>query len=470
MFVDAAWIQVSKGNVPVTAVFKTNTGFIHAGAIVAESHCWSFLKGGVTVNASGSAELYFESKDTSVEIWVDSISLQPFTEQQWRSHQDQSIEKAHKRNVKIKVVDAKGNPLPNATISIQQKQSSFPFGCAINKNILNNNAYKNWFTSRRFTVTTFENEMKWYSNEPYQGKEDYSVSDAMLQFTKQHGISVRGHNILWDDPQYQPFWVKSLSGQQLSSAASKRLNSIMSRYKGQVIAWDVVNENLHHNFFESKIGNTASSVFYNLASKADGTTTLFLNEYNTIEEPGEKSSTPAKYLAKLREIKSFPGNGNIRLGIGLESHFTTPPNLPYIRSSIDTLAATGFPIWLTEVDAAYLEQILREGRSHPKVQGIVIWAAWSPQGCYQMCLTDNNFKNLPTGDVVDKLLREWGLEEINGKIDGHGFYKTSLFHGDYQVKVSHPTLNNSFLSQSLSVASQVDDESHHTTILFQVSA
>ncbi|KAH7518093.1 hypothetical protein FEM48_Zijuj09G0134100 [Ziziphus jujuba var. spinosa] len=111
--------------------------------------------------------------------------------------------KANKRNVKIKDVDAKGNPLPNATISIQQKQSSFPFGCAINKNILNNNAYKNWFTLRRFTVTTFENEMKWYRNEANQGKEDYSVSDAMLQFTKQHGISVRG----------QPFWVKSLSGQ-----------------------------------------------------------------------------------------------------------------------------------------------------------------------------------------------------------------------------------------------------------------
>lgn len=60
LFGDAAWIQVSEGNVPVTAVFKTNTGFIHAGAIVAESHCWSFLKGGLTVNASGSAELYFE--------------------------------------------------------------------------------------------------------------------------------------------------------------------------------------------------------------------------------------------------------------------------------------------------------------------------------------------------------------------------------------------------------------------------
>lgn len=117
-----------------------------------------------------------------------------------------------------------------------------------------------------------------------------------------------------------------------------------------------------------------------------------------------------------------------------------------------------------------MEQILREGRSHPKVQGIIIWAAWSPQGCYQMCLTDNNFKNLPTGDVVDKLLHEWGLEGINGKIDGNGFYKTSLFHGDYQIKVSHPTLNSSFLSQSLSVEPQVDDESLQTTLLLQVSA
>lgn len=34
-----------------------------------------------------------QSNDTSVEIWVDSISLQPFTEEEWKSHQDQSIAK-----------------------------------------------------------------------------------------------------------------------------------------------------------------------------------------------------------------------------------------------------------------------------------------------------------------------------------------------------------------------------------------
>jgi GH35 family endo-1,4-beta-xylanase len=76
---------------------------------------------------------------------------------------------------------------------------------------------------------------------------------------------------------------------------------------------------------------------------------LFLNEYDTIEKSGEGAASPAKYLQKLKEIQSFPGNANLRMGIGLESHFTIP-NLPYMRASLDTLASANVPIWLTEVD------------------------------------------------------------------------------------------------------------------------
>ncbi|KAJ7959702.1 endo-1,4-beta-xylanase-like [Quillaja saponaria] len=99
LYTFSAWIQVNKGKFPVAAVFKTATGFKYAAAIVAESNCWSMLKGGLTVDASGPSELYFESKNTFVEIWVDSISLLPFTQEEWRSHQDESIDKARKRKV-----------------------------------------------------------------------------------------------------------------------------------------------------------------------------------------------------------------------------------------------------------------------------------------------------------------------------------------------------------------------------------
>ncbi|OIW08847.1 hypothetical protein TanjilG_16428 [Lupinus angustifolius] len=470
-----AWIQVSEGNVPVTAVVKTSKGFIHAGATVADSNCWSMLKGGLTADKSGPAELYFESKNTSIEIWMDNISLQPFTEKQWRSHQYQSIEKARKRKVLVKAVDEQGNPLPNATISITQTNSAFPIGSAINKNIVNNSAYQNWFTSR-FTVATFENEMKWASTEYSQGNEDYSVADAMLKFAKDHNIRVRGHNIFWNDPNYQSSWLSALSPDQLKSAVDKRIQSVVSRYKDQLIGWDVVNENLHFSFFESKLGQDFSARVFNKVNKIDPTQTLFLNEYNTIEDSRDSAVNPTKYIKKIQQIKNYPGSASLPLGIGLESHFpNSPPNLPYMRSSIDTLASAGYPIWITEIDVAdqpnqaqYFEQVLREAHSHPKVQGIVMWTAWSPNGnCYRICLVDSNFNNLAGGEVLDKLLSEWGLKKLSGTTDQNGFLKTSLFHGDYQVQINHPSKKNYNLSRHLKVIP--NDESKRTSQFVQFS-
>ena len=51
---------MSEESVPVTTTFKTKNGFKHVAATVAESNCWSMLKGGLTGNASGPAQLYFE--------------------------------------------------------------------------------------------------------------------------------------------------------------------------------------------------------------------------------------------------------------------------------------------------------------------------------------------------------------------------------------------------------------------------
>ncbi|KAL4383730.1 hypothetical protein GQ457_15G012990 [Hibiscus cannabinus] len=427
-----AWVQVSEGKSVVRAVFKTVTGLKRAAVTVAESKCCN---------------------NTSVEVWVDSVSLQPFTHEEWNSHRVEHIEKT-KRRVKIRV-NSQGKPVANSKIWIKQKVSGKPVGCATNKNIISNVGYRNWFTSR-FTHTTFEDEMKWYSNEPSQGKEDYSVSDSMMALMKQHNIAVRGHNIFWDDPQFQPSWVPSLGPNDLSAAAGRRINSIMNKYKGQVIGWDVVNENLHFNFFESKLGQSASTTFYKTASGIDSSVPLFMNDYNTLEEKGDTASTPAKYLAKLKEIQSGMGGSAKQMGIGLECHFNVP-DLPYMRSSLDTLAATKLPIWLTEIDvksnpdqATFLEQILREGHDHPGVRGMIIWSAWKPEGCYHMCLTDNNFKNLATGDVVDKLLKEWGMTAtLEGQTNDHGFFEASLFHGEYEVKISHPA--NTSLSQMFKV-------------------
>ncbi|KAL7125220.1 hypothetical protein ABFS83_14G102700 [Erythranthe nasuta] len=440
LYTFSAWLQVSNEDAYIVAIFKTNTSNVYAGWVTAQKGCWSMVKGGLVVNVSGPAELYFESNNTNVDIWADSISLQPFTQQEWKSHQDQSIEKFRKSKVKFQAVDQHGQAIPNATVSIKQNNANFPFGTAINQNILQNGAYQNWFFSR-FKYTVFENELKWAETEYNRGVFDYSVSDALVNLAKSHGVTIRGHNVLWDSPKYQPRWVPGLSSNDLAAAAQKRLISVMTKYKGRFIHWDVVNENMHWNFFESRLGPNISTVYYKYANKIDGSRTIpFLNEFHTIEESSDGVASPSKYLQKIDEMRRGRYAGP--LGIGAQGHFNNL-NLPYTRSAIDMLASAKLPLWVTELDvkagpnqANYLNQVLREIHSHNAVQGIMMWTGWSPQGCFAMCLTDNNFRNLETGNVVDSFINELThADGLRGTTDSNGFFEASLFHGEYEAKL-----------------------------------
>ncbi|XP_047251594.1 endo-1,4-beta-xylanase 5-like [Capsicum annuum] len=444
-YVISGWVQVNHGDdTSIAVIFKTQDGFQHAAWVIAKSGCWSMFKGGLA-NASGPAQLYFETNNTAIDIWADSISVQPFSQEEWERHQNQSIEKVRKSKVAIQVVDSQGKPLPNATIALEQGRADFPFGVAINANILDNTAYQNWFFSR-FKVTVFEDEMKWYSTEVTQGNVNYSKADAMVKLCKSKGVAVRGHNILWDNPKLQPNWVPALSPQQLSIASDKRVESVVAKYKGEIFHWDVINENLHFNFFESKLGPNASTHFFRLASQFDNTT-MFLNEFFTIEKTYETSS-PANYLKKIKQLRTEGYGGP--LGIGLQGHFSLPIP-PYIRSALDMLASAKLPIWITELDVTnstnqvkFLDQIIKEVVSHPAVEGVLIWSGWKRYGCYRMCLTDNNFKNLPTGNVVDKARVTLSHEGLVGITNAEGYFETSLFHGDYKAIVAHPSVPKSF--------------------------
>ncbi|XP_028767204.1 endo-1,4-beta-xylanase 5-like isoform X4 [Neltuma alba] len=461
----SAWVQLSEGTEIVSVVIRTNRSeLVRGGHVIAQHGCWTLLKGGIVANLPSSAEILFESQNTEVELWVDSVSLQPFTKTEWRSHQDYNIERVRKRNVRFQILHTNETTLEGTTVLINQIRSGFPFGCCINHNILTSKDYQTWFASR-FKYTTFTNEMKWYSTEIKQGEENYTIADAMLAFTKQHNIAVRGHNIFWNNPTQQPQWVKSLSSEELQKAAEKRLNSVVSRYKGELIAWDVVNENLHFSFFEDKLGRNASAEYYSKAYKLDQKPIMFMNEYNAIEYSGDKAVIPDKYKKKLEEILSYPGSEGISVGIGLQGHFVSgQPNLAYMRCVLDSLATTKLPIWLTEVSvdkgpnqADHVEEILREAYAHPAVEGIITFSGPAIAGFKDMQLVDENFHNTPVGDVVDKLLNEWKSGSVQAKADSRGFVDVSLFHGDYDVTVIHPVIKSS-KTLNLSVKKQAPQE------------
>ncbi|GMY05478.1 endo-1,4-beta-xylanase 5-like isoform X1 [Fagus crenata] len=442
----SSWVKIQGAeSALIRASLKTqDVTYECIGTVIARHRCWSFLKGGFVLSSpTGFSILTLQnSDDKDIKIAITSASLQPFTEQQWNINQQYIINTQRKRAVTIHVSDKHGDKLQGAAINIEQVSKDFPFGSAIAMTILGNLPYQNWFV-RRFNAAVFENELKWYATEPDQGKVNYTVADQMLEFVRANQIMARGHNIFWEDPKYAPQWVRDLTGPELQSAVNSRIQSLMNKYKEEFIHWDVSNEMLHFDFYEQRLGPNATLHFYEIAHMSDPLATLFMNEFNVVETCSDVNSTVDTYISRLRELQR---GGVFMDGIGLEGHFTIP-NPPLMRAILDKLATLGLPIWLTEVDisnkldkeaqAIYLEIVLREGFSHPSVNGIMLWTALHPNGCYEMCLTDSNFQNLPAGDVVDKLLKEWQTGVVEGQTDDHGSYSFYGFLGEYQVSVTY---------------------------------
>ncbi|CAK8569334.1 unnamed protein product [Lathyrus sativus] len=464
----SAWVKVEgSDSVMIRARLEAeNDTYNCIGTVSAKRGCWSFLKGGFALNSpSNSSAIIFQNADgKDVDIDIASLSLQPFTKQEWRFNQEYIINTKRKRAVTIHVSDTNGMKLQGASVRVEQISKDFPIGSAIAKTILGNTPYQNWFV-KRFNAAVFENELKWYATEPHQGRTDYTISDQMMQFVRSNKIVARGHNIFWEDPKYNPAWVLNLTGTELESAVNSRIKSLMNKYKTEFVHWDVSNEMLHFDFYEQRLGPNATFQFFEAAHESDPLATLFMNDFNVVETCNDVNSSVDAYIFKIRELRQ---HGVFMDGIGLEGHFTIP-NPPLIRAILDKFATLDLPIWLTEIDisktldqetqAIYLEQVLREGFSHPSVNGIMLWTALHPYGCYQMCLTDNDLKNLPSGDMVDKLLQEWQTGCVEGVTEEHGSHSFYGFLGEYRVSVEY---GNRTIDSTFSLSS--GDETRHVTV------
>lgn len=260
------------------------------------------------------------------------------------------------KKISIHVTDSTGKAIEGAQISLNETRPDFHIGCGTTEFILSDKDYQDWLTAR-FSAVTFDNEMKWYDTDRYHLGENYTIPDAMVAFFEQHGIAMRGHNILWDVAQGNPLWVNKTLPLEITpphmailNASVNHLKSVVSRYKGKVIGWDVINENMHYNFYDTHISPNASAMFFQIAHALDPETLLFLNEYSVLSSPGDLAVNPPAYVQRINMIRSFPGNENLTVGIGVQGHFAHRPNLPFIRAGFDVLGSTNMPIWITELD------------------------------------------------------------------------------------------------------------------------
>ena len=149
---------------------------------------------------------------------------------------------------------------PGVEVRVEQQRHEFWFGAALASQMFGRWAnaeeaaqYRKVFLEN-FNAAVTENALKWHAMEPRQGQVDYSIVDAILQWTDQHDIPLRGHNIFWGTPDRVQPWLKAMDNTTLRETLKARALDIGRRYRGRFAEYDLNNEMLHGNYYEDRVG------------------------------------------------------------------------------------------------------------------------------------------------------------------------------------------------------------------------
>ena len=278
------------------------------------------------------------------------FSPAPTVKGDWVSEANARIEQIRKRNAQIKVVDSNGYPVSNVYVQIKQKRHLFAFGsCLTYGQLSSNNNYRNFFLDH-FEWAVCENEMKWASNESNRDNENYSQADYIANWCANNDITLRGHCVVWETGLKLRVGYPGLACNTYPNPSEKlteideRINSVVGRYKGQIVQWDIDNEMLSGNDYNC-LGEEGRAHFFDLANQIDPNCAMFMNEYSDNSFGGYDGDKYANRALGLINL------GAPVEGLGIQAHVASPfqPE-KYYNNVLQELAVVGFPIMATEYD------------------------------------------------------------------------------------------------------------------------
>src|SRR5687767_817262 len=147
---------------------------------------------------------------------------------------------------------------------------------------------------REFNTMTPENAMKMGPIHPFENEYNWAGSDSIATFAKRNNLKLRGHTLCWHNQ--TPGWFftnaagDTVTKEVLLQRLKDHITAVVTRYKGTIYAWDVVNEVISDNpdeYFRSTpfyriCGEEFVTKVFQYAHEADPAALLFYNDYNEI--------------------------------------------------------------------------------------------------------------------------------------------------------------------------------------------
>lgn len=445
-----AWVRIgsgASGPQHINIALGIDDQWVNGGQIQAMDDRWHEVVGSFRIEKQPTKVIvYVQGPSPGVDLMLGGFHIFAVDRKARFEHLKEKTDMVRKRNIVLKFAGTESGKVPSVSVKVRQIKNSFPFGSCFSRSNIDNEEFVDFFL-KNFNWAVFGNELKWYSTEPEQEKYTYKDADEMLDFCNRHGIKTRGHCIFWEvEDAVQP-WVRSLNQNDLMIAVQRRLEGLLSRYKGQFRHYDVNNEMLHGSFYRDRLGKDIQAYMFREAHRLDSSATLFVNDYH-VEDGCDSKSTPEMYIQQILDLQE---RGAPVGGIGIQGHIDHPVG-SIVCAALDKLEILGLPIWFTELDVAAsnehvraddLEVMLREAYAHPSVEGIVLWGFWE----LFMCRDNSHLVNAE-GEINEAgkrylaLKEEW-LSHAEGHVDAHGEFRFRGYQGTYNVEVTTPWAKSS---------------------------
>lgn len=244
-------------------------------------------------------------------------------------------------------------------------KNDFKIGVALNtRQIFEEDTVGDAIVKAQFNSISPENILKWEVVHPQLETYDFKASDAYVAFGEKNQMFTIGHNLVWHNQ--VPKWVFEhpdgtfLTRKELLKRMQDHIKTVVSRYKGRIKGWDVVNEALNED------GTLRQSLWYKIigpdylikafkaAHKADPQAELYYNDYSLENE--------AKRNGAIELVKKLKAAGCHITGIGTQEHDNLQwPTTDQVDATITAFAALGIKVMVTELDIDVLPAAVRNG-------------------------------------------------------------------------------------------------------------
>ncbi|MHC4694107.1 MAG: endo-1,4-beta-xylanase [Planctomycetota bacterium] len=348
---------------------------------------------------------------------------------------------------------------PGANVQVEQVRHEFWFGAAISSsafsgrlNSEDQHRYKQVFLSN-FNAAVTENALKWHAMEPRKGHVDYTIVDAILKWTEENNIPLRGHNLFWGVPGRVQNWQKKMDDKELREALRIRATTIARRYKGRFAEYDLNNEMIHGNYYADRLGPGITKQMTDWVKQVDPDARLYLNDYDIL--------TGRQLDKYIKHIRGLLDEGASIDGVGVQGHLHGDSFDPKaLRHALDKLAAEGLPVCITEFNfpgqrsrvyrrrdlkltpdqekakAEALTTYYRICFAHPAVKGILMWGFWERANWIpQSSLYLRDWTPTPAAEAYRDLVFNKWWTNFKGRMDNDGNCRLRVFYGKHRVTV-----------------------------------